>query len=40
MSKDKVIPIEQEYIEQDYIETQIDILENTVNTQSSILKKK
>ena len=40
MSKDKVIPIEQEYTEQDYIETQIDIIEDTVVTQSAVLKKK
>jgi len=35
MPKDKVVPIEQ-----DYIETQIDIIENTVITQSAVLKKK
>ena len=39
MSKDKVIPIQQEYIEQDYIETQINKIEDTVIVQSSIFKK-
>ena len=40
MPKDKVVPTEQEYIEQDYIKTQIDIIEDTVVTQSVVLKKK